>query len=89
VYRVLLGNPEERDLSEDRIVDGRLAGGGGLWNGFSWLRIGTVGGVNTALGTFVFWHPEVGWLVSYVVVNKYMHTNTRGRTLARTHNCFL
>jgi hypothetical protein len=52
VYKVLVGKPMERDHSEDRGVDwrigskwilGRLAGGG--WSGFSWLRIGTGGGL--------------------------------------------
>jgi hypothetical protein len=54
VYRVLVGKPEgKRPLGrprrrwEDGIkVDLRGTGYGvGVWNGFSWLRIGTVGGL--------------------------------------------
>jgi hypothetical protein len=45
-------NPKERDVSEDQGVGGRmgserklqrLAGDGGLWMGFYWLRIETSG----------------------------------------------
>jgi hypothetical protein len=52
VYRVLVGKPEEKDHSEDQDVDGRMGSKlilgrlvGGVWSGFSWLRIGTVGGL--------------------------------------------
>jgi hypothetical protein len=41
---------KERDCSEDRCIDGRMGSEwilwrlvGGVWSGFSWLRIGTVG----------------------------------------------
>jgi hypothetical protein len=44
-------NPKERVHSEDRDVDGRmeLEGilgrlAGGMWSGFTWLRIGAGGG---------------------------------------------
>jgi hypothetical protein len=52
VYRVLVGKPEGKSLLEDQGIDGRmvlkwtlgrLAGKG--WNGITWLRIGTVGGL--------------------------------------------
>jgi hypothetical protein len=51
VYRVLVGKPEERNHLKDQGVDGRmgskctlgrLAGG----SGFTWLRIGIVGGLS-------------------------------------------
>jgi hypothetical protein len=55
VYRVLVGKPErKRDNLKDQGADGktgskwtlgRLAGGGGVWSEFTWLRIGTVGGL--------------------------------------------
>jgi hypothetical protein len=53
VYRVLVGKPEgKRPLGrprrrwEDGIkMDLREIGCGGVWSGFSWLRIGTVGGL--------------------------------------------
>jgi hypothetical protein len=45
-------NPKERDHSEDRGVDGKMRSkwisrdiGWGVWSGFIWLRIGTVGGL--------------------------------------------
>jgi hypothetical protein len=43
-------SPKERDHSEDRSVDGRMGsewilGRMGVWSGFSWLRIGTGGGI--------------------------------------------
>jgi hypothetical protein len=50
VYRVLVGNPEGK---KDRGADGRMGlewtlgnwlGGGGMWSGLTWLRIGTGGG---------------------------------------------
>jgi hypothetical protein len=43
---------KESDQSEDRGVDGRIGSelivgrlAGGVWSGFSWLRIGTGGGL--------------------------------------------
>jgi hypothetical protein len=54
VYRVLVGNPEgKRPLArlrrrwEDRIrmYLREIGWGGGLWSGFTWLRIGTGGGL--------------------------------------------
>jgi hypothetical protein len=52
VYRVLVGKPEgKRPLERPRLgwrmgskwTLGRLVGG--VWSGFTWLRIGTVGGL--------------------------------------------
>jgi hypothetical protein len=52
VYRVLVGKPEGRDHLEDRGVDGRMGSKwtlgrlvAGVWSGFTWLRIGAVGGL--------------------------------------------
>jgi hypothetical protein len=53
VYRVLVGKPEgKRPLGiprrrwEDGIkMDLEEIGWGGVWSGFTWLRIGTVGGL--------------------------------------------
>jgi hypothetical protein len=54
VYRVLVGKPEgkrplgrPRRRSEDGIkMDVREIGWGwGAWSGFTWLRVGTVGGL--------------------------------------------
>jgi hypothetical protein len=54
VYRFLVGNPEEKIHLEDQGVDGRmgskwtlgrLAGGGGVWRGLTWLRLGIAGGL--------------------------------------------
>jgi hypothetical protein len=53
VYRVLVAKPEgKRRLERPRYrwVDGikmdlREIGWGGVWGGFTWLRIGTVGGL--------------------------------------------
>jgi hypothetical protein len=53
VYRVLVGKPRgmrplgrPRRRWEDGIkMDLREIGCGGVWSGFSWLRIGTVGGL--------------------------------------------
>jgi hypothetical protein len=43
-------SPKEKDHLEDRGVDGRIGSKwtlgrlvGGMWSGFIWLRIGTVG----------------------------------------------
>jgi hypothetical protein len=52
VHRVLMGKPEGKNRLEDQSVDGRMGSkctlgrlAGGAWSGFSWLRIGTVGGL--------------------------------------------
>jgi hypothetical protein len=52
VYRVLVGNPEEKDHLNDQGVDGRMGSKwtlgrllSGVWSGFTWLRIGTGGGL--------------------------------------------
>jgi hypothetical protein len=52
VYRVLVGKPEGKDHLKDQEVDGRMGSKwnlerlvGGLWSGFTWLGIGTVGGL--------------------------------------------
>jgi hypothetical protein len=56
VYKVLMGKPEgkrslgrprcrrEDGIRSDWILE-RLSGGGGVFSGFSWLRIGTGGGL--------------------------------------------
>jgi hypothetical protein len=45
-------SPKERDLLKDQGVDGRMGSkltlerlAGGVWSGFTWLRMGTVGGL--------------------------------------------
>jgi hypothetical protein len=45
-------NPKEKDHLKDQGVDGRMGSKwilgrlvGGVWSGFTWLRIGTVGGL--------------------------------------------
>jgi hypothetical protein len=45
-------SPKEKDHLEDQGVDGRMGSkwilrrlAGGVWDGFTWLRIGTVGGL--------------------------------------------
>jgi hypothetical protein len=45
-------SPKEKDHLKDKGVDGRMGskltleiGWGGVWSGFTWLRIGTVGGL--------------------------------------------
>jgi hypothetical protein len=50
VYRVLVGKSKERDNLKDQGVDGRMGSKwilgrlvGGVWSGFTWLRLGTVG----------------------------------------------
>jgi hypothetical protein len=52
VYKVLVGSPKEEDHLEDQGVDGRMGSKwtfgrltGGFLSGFTWLRIGTVGGL--------------------------------------------
>jgi hypothetical protein len=52
VYRVLVGKLEGQGLLEDQGLDGRMGSKwmlgkffGGVWSGFTWLRIGTVGGL--------------------------------------------
>jgi hypothetical protein len=52
VYRVLVGKPEEkrplerpRRRWEDGIKMGLREFGWGVWSGFTWIRIGTVGGL--------------------------------------------
>jgi hypothetical protein len=52
VYRVLVGKPEGKNHLKDQGVDGRLGSkwtlgrlAGRVWSGFTWLRIGTVGGL--------------------------------------------
>jgi hypothetical protein len=52
VYRVLVGKPEGKDHLKDQGVDGRMGSKwtlrrlvGGVWSGFTWIRIGTVGGL--------------------------------------------
>jgi hypothetical protein len=52
VYRVLVGKPEGKNHLEDQGVDGRMGSKwtlgslvGGLWSGFTWLRIGIFGGL--------------------------------------------
>jgi hypothetical protein len=50
LYRVLVGKPEGKNHLEDQGVDGRMGPKwtlvklvGGVWSGFTWLRIGIVG----------------------------------------------
>jgi hypothetical protein len=45
-------SPKEKDHLEDQGIDGRMGSKwilgklvGGVWSGFTWLRIGTVGGL--------------------------------------------
>jgi hypothetical protein len=52
VYRVLVGSLKKKDHLEDQGVDGRMGSKwtlgrmvGGMWSGFTRLRIGTVGGL--------------------------------------------
>jgi hypothetical protein len=52
VYRVLRGKPEGKNHLKDQCVDGRTGSKwtlgrlvGGVWSGFTWLRIGIVGGL--------------------------------------------
>jgi hypothetical protein len=52
VYRLLVGKREGKNHMKDQGVDGRMGSKwtlgrlvGGVWSGFTWLRIGTVGGL--------------------------------------------
>jgi hypothetical protein len=52
VYRVLVRKPEGKNHLKDQGVDGRMGSKWtlerlfwGVWSGFTWLRIGTVGGL--------------------------------------------
>jgi hypothetical protein len=52
VYRVLVGKTEGKYHTEDQGVDGRVVSKctlgrlvGSEWSGFTWLRIGTGGGL--------------------------------------------
>jgi hypothetical protein len=52
VYKVLAGNPKERDHLEDQGVGGKMGSewilgrlAWGLWIGFNWVRTGTGGGL--------------------------------------------
>jgi hypothetical protein len=52
VYRALVGNPEGKDRLKDQGIDGRMGSKwtlgrlvAGVWSGFTWLRIGIVGGL--------------------------------------------
>jgi hypothetical protein len=53
VYRVLVGKPKGKRLLErprrgwENVIrmDLRETAWGGMWSGFTWLRIGTVGGL--------------------------------------------
>jgi hypothetical protein len=52
VYRILVGKSERKDHLKDQGVDGRMGSKwtlrrlvGGVWSGFTWLRIGTIGGL--------------------------------------------
>jgi hypothetical protein len=53
MYRVLVGKPEGKGHLEDKGVDGRMGSkwtfgrlvGGGVWIGFTWLRMGIFGGL--------------------------------------------
>jgi hypothetical protein len=45
--------PKEKDHLEDQCIDRRMGSkwtlgklAGGMWNGFTWLRIGTFGGLS-------------------------------------------
>jgi hypothetical protein len=52
LYRGLVGKPERKVHLEDQGVDGRMGSKWtlgelvwGVWSGFIWLRIGTIGGL--------------------------------------------
>jgi hypothetical protein len=52
VYRVLVGKPEGKGHLKDQGVDGRMGSKwtfgrwvAGVWSGFTWLRIGIIGGL--------------------------------------------
>jgi hypothetical protein len=67
VYRVLMGKPEgKRPLErprrrwEDGIKMNLRESGWGVWSGFTWLRLGTVGGLLwMRWWTFGFWTHRV------------------------------
>jgi hypothetical protein len=67
VYRVLVGKPEWKNQLKDQGVDGRMGSKwtlgrsvGGVWSGFTWLRVGTVGGLLwMRWWTFGFWRHGV------------------------------
>jgi hypothetical protein len=73
---------KERDHSEDQGVDARMGSewilGGlavGVWSGFSWLRIGTVGGLFwIRWWTFGFWLHRVSQSVSTSEVLQHIMT---------------
>jgi hypothetical protein len=53
VYRVLWESLKERDYLEDLGIDGKKGSkwtlgrfAGGVWSGFTWLMIGTAGGLS-------------------------------------------
>jgi hypothetical protein len=50
VYKVLVGKPEGKNHLKDQGIDWRLGSKwtsgrlvGGVWSGFTWLRIGIIG----------------------------------------------
>jgi hypothetical protein len=52
VYRIFVGKLKEKDHLKDQGIDGWIGSKwtvgrlvGGVWSGFTWLRIGTVGGL--------------------------------------------
>jgi hypothetical protein len=52
VYRVLMGKPEGKRPLESQGINGRMGTkwtlgrlAGGMWSGFTWLRIGSVCGL--------------------------------------------
>jgi hypothetical protein len=65
----LVGKPEGKDHLKDQGVDGRMGSKwtwgrlvGGVWSGFTCLRIGTVGGLLwMRWWTFGFWRHGVSW----------------------------
>jgi hypothetical protein len=52
VYKVLMGKPEGKSHLKVQGIDGRMGSKltldrlvGGMWSGFTWLRIGIAGGL--------------------------------------------